>query len=65
MLVNSKVMTITGDSLYAIVTNKGPVLEIERNHHNEKLYNLEMVAVLEKDSKRNEGLPSPWLKAVL
>jgi len=49
MLVKSKVMTIKGDSLRAMITNKGLLLEIEHNCNHEELYNSEMVALLEKD----------------
>jgi len=35
--------------LHVIITNKGSVLEIEHNHNDKELYNLEIMAVLEKD----------------
>ena len=42
-------MTIEGDGLYATITDKGPVPEIEHNHNEEELYNFEMVAVSKKE----------------
>lgn len=38
-----------GDNLCAIITNKGPLLEIDQDRNNKELYNFKMVADLEKD----------------
>jgi len=43
------VVTIKGDNLPAIITNKGLVLEIGHNHNYEELYNFETIITLEKD----------------
>jgi len=49
MLIKQQVATIERDNLCATITNKGPVLEIERNHNDKELNNFEIVVVLEKD----------------
>ena len=49
MLTKGQVVTIKGDNLFATITNKGPVLEIENDYDDEELYSFEIVATLEKD----------------
>ena len=49
MLIKRQVVTIEGDNLCAIITNKGPVLEIGHNHNYEELYNFETIITLKKD----------------
>ena len=44
-----QVAAIKGENLCAMIPNKGSVLEIEHNHNDKELYNLEIMAVLEKD----------------
>ena len=46
-------LTIKGDNLWAIITNKWLVLEIEHNCNEEELYNFETMVVLEKDRARD------------
>jgi len=48
-LIKQQVVTIVGDNLCAIITDKGLVLEINHNCNDEELYNFEMMAVFETD----------------
>ena len=42
-------VTIKGHNPYATITNKEPVLKIEHDSNDEKVYNFETIAALEKD----------------
>ena len=39
MLIKGEVVTIEGDNLYATITSKGLVLEIEHDRNEEEVYN--------------------------
>ena len=49
MLIKGEVVNIEGDNLCSTITNKGSVLEVEHSQDDEELYNLETIAILEKD----------------
>ena len=49
MLIKGEEVTIEGDTLCVIITRNGPVLEVEHSQDDEELYNLETIAILEKD----------------
>lgn len=38
MPIKGDLVTVEGDSLYAAITNKAPVLEIKPNHNDKELY---------------------------
>ena len=49
MIMKGEVVIAEGDRLYDMITNKGPVPEIEHHHDDEELYNFKTVMALEKD----------------
>jgi len=49
MLIRGEVVSIEGDTLRAIITNKERVLEVAHSRTNEELCNFETITILEKD----------------